>query len=87
MDHTKSSHFVPAHVQQWACEMQDRASRPNSLREATSSEVVLHNEIEAEVIAGGRRCTSVASETSVSDDGDESPAFGRHMFENKKAHR
>eukprot|EP00961_Rhodomonas_salina_P254160 3434886-Rhodomonas_salina.1 len=63
--------------------MQDRASRPNSLKEATSSEVVLHNEIEAEVIAGAWRCASVES----MDDGDESPAFGRHMFENKKAHR
>eukprot|EP00961_Rhodomonas_salina_P044595 599315-Rhodomonas_salina.1 len=85
MDHTKSSHFVPAHVQQWVCEMQDRASRPHSLKEATSSEVVLHNEIEAEVIEGGRRCTSVTSESS--HDEDESQAFGRHMFENKKAHR
>eukprot|EP00961_Rhodomonas_salina_P061468 825355-Rhodomonas_salina.1 len=88
-----TNNFVPAHVQQWVCEMQEKASMQSSMKDAepsapasTARAVVCYNEIEAEVIQGGRRHVSLVSDSS-SDDEDESHAFGRHMFVNKKAHR
>eukprot|EP00961_Rhodomonas_salina_P241469 3262269-Rhodomonas_salina.1 len=87
-----TNEYVPAHIQQWVCEMQEKISSrcmeevtpPPSAH--TETAMVCHNAIKAEVIEGGRRCTRVVSKSS-SDDEDESQAFGRHMYVNKKAHR
>eukprot|EP00961_Rhodomonas_salina_P188266 2540790-Rhodomonas_salina.1 len=66
--------LFPAHVQQWAEELQHMASAPHTANEASLEH---YNEIEVEVIVGGRRCFEE----------DESVEFGVHKFKNKKAHR
>eukprot|EP00961_Rhodomonas_salina_P121366 1633504-Rhodomonas_salina.1 len=82
--------FLPAHVQQWVCEIQQEASRPRASEKAPASAPTQtdfprtsYNDIEAEVIEGGRRCARV--ETSEGD--EEGQVFARHMFQSKKAHR
>eukprot|EP00961_Rhodomonas_salina_P146667 1974809-Rhodomonas_salina.2 len=66
---------MPTHVQQWAEELQHKASVPNS---ATGASLEHYNEIEAEVIVGGHRC---------SGGNDEDSKFGRHKFKDVKAYR
>eukprot|EP00961_Rhodomonas_salina_P266034 3595921-Rhodomonas_salina.1 len=85
-----TNQFIPAHVKQWVCEMQEEAykQRVSTKKTALASTPLdshrrSYNDIEAEVIEGGRRCASV--ETSGEDDGGQ--PFGRHLFESKKAHR
>lgn len=88
--------FVPVHVRQWVCEMQQEASKQHVSEEAKAAAPaqaepaqVCYNDIETEVIEFRRRCPSGLSDVSQtsSEQDDESQAFGRHMFQNKQAHR
>ncbi len=76
--------YVPAHVQRWVSDMLDKTSVPHSSKdEALES----YNAIESEVIEGGRRSSRIEACESSSDDESHEPMFGRHLFQNKKAHR
>eukprot|EP00961_Rhodomonas_salina_P140146 1885979-Rhodomonas_salina.1 len=82
-----SAKFIPAHVQEWVSEI---VSKQDSLEEVTDSTLERYNEIEAEVIVGGRRsCSDSADDEEGSGSGSfrGEGIFKRELFENKRAHR
>eukprot|EP00961_Rhodomonas_salina_P192739 2601300-Rhodomonas_salina.1 len=99
---TRSESFVPSHVQQWVREIEqaqneaegfEERQHQTSQGERAQREHSTNNDIEAEVIQGGRRRSSGEAfddekrQHSSSSGCSTGGTFARHMFENKKAHR
>ena len=78
---------MPAHVKCWVSDMLDKTSEPNSPSNKDELGLMSYNDIESEVIVGGRRSSRIEACESSSDDESQEHMFGRHLFQNKKAHR
>jgi hypothetical protein len=79
-----SQEYVPAHVRRWVIEMEKTISTPNSLLHKHEMVQMSCNAIESEVIMCGRRYLRI---DACDNEESHSPKFGRHLFQDKNAHR